>query len=170
MHSVRPWPWGCSRGGGSLTGFAHRVACRAPNRPSDVLVPPLQPLLRDLKSQVAPSANALRFLPPPKGTFPRYHPAWGPVPFSPQQPLLGPREASPHDAGSRAEGRGRGVDPSLLCTSLLISKDLVPHSLLLCSPEYDIEAAQEKDRQAFKPTVILPPMVPNKSMLIQKRE
>lgn len=115
---------------------------------------PSQPLLRDLKSQVAPSANALRFLPPPKGTFPRYHPAWGPVPFSPQLPLLGPREASPHDAGSRAEGRGRGVDPSLLCTSLLISKDLVPHSLL-CSPEYDIEAAQEKDRQAFKPTVIL---------------
>lgn len=116
---------------------------------------PSQPLLRDLKSQVAPSANALLFLPPPKGTFPRYRPAWGPVPFSPQQPLLGPREATPSDAGSRAEGEGSGVDPSLLCTSLLISKDLVPHSLLLCSPEYDIEAAQEKDRQAFKPTAIL---------------
>lgn len=29
------------------------------------------------------------------------------------------------------------------------------YSRLLCPPEYDVEAAQEKDRQAFKPTDIL---------------
>lgn len=29
------------------------------------------------------------------------------------------------------------------------------HDHLLCPPEYDVEAAQEKDRQAFKPTNIL---------------
>ena len=47
------------------------------------------------------------------------------------------------------------VGPSLLCTSRVVSRDLVPHGLLFCPPEYDIEAAQEKDRQAFKPTTIL---------------
>lgn len=50
---------------------------------------------------------------------------------------------SPNSAENTAEDRGcaTAVDP--------------PHGLLLCPLEYDIEAAQEKDRQAFKPSNIL---------------
>lgn len=90
-----------------------------------------------------------------QGYISQISPSLGPCSLQSTAASPGPKEATPSDAGSRAEGGGSGVDPSLLCTSLLISKDLVPHSLLLCSPEYDIEAAQEKDRQAFKPTAIL---------------
>lgn len=37
----------------------------------------------------------------------------------------------------------------------MASQDLISHGLFLCPPEYDVEAAQEKNRQAFKPTDIL---------------
>lgn len=54
--------------------------------------------------------------------------------------LPGPKEARPNAA------EDTGAVPGLWTPS---------HSLLLCPPEYDIEAAQEKDRQAFKPSNIL---------------
>lgn len=49
----------------------------------------------------------------------------------------------------------QAVDPLSSASALVAPQNPAPHGLLLCPPEYDIEAAQEKDRQAFKPSNIL---------------
>lgn len=57
-------------------------------------------------------------------------------------------------AQRRAGAVLQASDPLSSAPALVTSRDLLAHSLL-CPPEYDVEAAQEKDRQAFKPTDIL---------------
>lgn len=127
---------------------------------------PFQPLLRGLTSQAACSADTSlsrlppaqgddisQSLPPAQGGDISHSLPWlGLVPFSLRWFLRDLREASPNGAEKPAEGgdsvTGHRQPP------LVASQDLLTHSLL-CPPEYDVEAAQEKDRQAFKPTDIL---------------
>lgn len=156
---MRPWGGSCSRDGwGAASQELLRELCGGEDKglTSWCCLGPLsfQPLLGGLTSQAACSADALLSrLPPAQGDDISQSLPWlGLVPFSPRWFPRDLREARPNGAEKPAEG-GDSVtghrQPPLVAT-----QDLSTHSLL-CPAEYDVAAAQEKDRQAFKPTDIL---------------